>query len=425
MRNLTVVITVCVALLLAIGVAVVLLVDQGAPGVPNLESPPSLRLHLASIAAGLALVLIVMRWQPPGMRAWSPVILILAASLLAAELSPSGGSSESPDWLAAVPPLSHLSEWAKLAVVLIIPSALQTKERRRGWMAGQAPAALGVAVAGVAVLTFRGLSFAYVLTLALPALAMVLQSGRHRRLALGASTLIFSGMLWQVVGRPFILSRLIFSLASSRAGRCWSVTERALAPFSSFRSDPGGYDMIRCYPATSADEWVAATIVSLFEWSGLYFVLVLFAALAVACVLVSRHARDEYDRLLGVGIASLLGVQVLSHVTVVSGHFLTRGVALPFVSAEASSMVMFLVCIGLLMGVARRSAPPDRFDRRLSSPRAPGEQMEFCAGGVTSLGVAPHRGSGFGQSPRRCLIAVACPRTDTSTFFRPPAQCSP
>lgn len=361
MKFLTVVIAVCVALLLVAGIAVVLLVDTGLPNASNLETAPSFPWHLASIAAGLVMVLIVIRWQPSSVRAWSPAILILSAMLLAAELF-LDRTSRNPGWLARMLPLSHLSEWAKLAVVLIIPAALHVKSRHSRRWTNRIPMLLVLFVAGVVVLTFRGLSIPYVLTLTLTALVMVPQSDRYRRRALGAFALILCGILWRVVDRPFILPRLFAYLASPNGGRCWSIPERALAPASSFRSDPGGYDMITAYPATAANEWMAATLVSLFEWSGLYVVLLLLVVLVVACFLVSKRAKDEYDRLLGVGITTLVSLQVFFHGVVVTGYIWNLGVALPFVSAEGNSMVMFLVCMGLMMGIARRSTTPYRIE---------------------------------------------------------------
>lgn len=355
MKNLTVIIAICVALLLLTGIAVVLLVAPWPIDAANREPLPCLSWHLASVAAGLALVLVVMRWQPSSMRDWSPAILILAAVLLTAELF-LGRASDNPGWLASVLPLTHLSEWAKLAVVLVIPAALHAQPRHPRWLTSRMPILMGLSVAGVVILTFRGLSIPYVLTLTLTALAVVSESGRPRRLALGAFALILCGILWRVLERPFILPRMFAYLASPNGARSWSLPERALAPASSFRSDPGGYDMITAYPAIAANEWMGATLVSLFEWSGLYVVLLLLVVLVVACFLVSRRARDEYDHLLGVGITTLVCLQVFFHSAVVTGHIHDLGVALPFVSAEGNSRVVFLVCMGLMMGISRRSA---------------------------------------------------------------------
>jgi cell division protein FtsW (lipid II flippase) len=369
MKNLSAIIAVCVALLLLTGIAVVLLVDPGQPDASNLEPPPSLSWHMASIATGLALVLMVMRWQPSSLRAWSPAILILAASLLLVEIF-LGRSSENPAWLATMLPLSRLSEWTKLAVVLSVPAALQGKPTYPGWLANRMPAFLGFVVAGLVMLTFRGLSIPYVLTLTLTALVVVLLSGRYRRHALGVFALVLSGVLWNLLDRPYILPRLSTYLFSPNGARSWSLPERALAPASSFRSDPGGYDMITTCPSLSANEWVVATLVSLFDWSGLYIVLLLLFVLVVSCFLVSRRARDEYDRLLGMGITTLVCFQIVFHGAVVTGHIGAMGVALPFVSAEGYSMVMFLVCMGLMMGIARRSTPTDNI---VFPSRGPGD----------------------------------------------------
>lgn len=356
MKNLTVIINGCVAFLLLIGSAVVFLVNQRLPSVSNLQSPPSLLWHLSSIALGLVLMLVVMRWQPSSIRAWSPTILIIAAGLLIAEML-LGRASKSSGTLASVLPIAHLSEWAKLAIVLIIPAALHAMPERQGWLTTRLPVLLGLAVAGLLALTFRGLSFPYVLTLTLTALVVALQAGRYRRVALGVFALVLCGMLWHVINNPYLLSRLSAYLFSLHRDRCLSLPERVLAPASSSLADPGGYDMINLAPVTSTNEWTAVTLVALFDWAGFYIVLLLFVVLVAACFLVSRRAQDEYDRLLGFGITTMLCLQVFLHSIVIIG-LLAKGVMLPFVSAEGHSMLMFLVCLGLVLGIARRTTAP-------------------------------------------------------------------
>jgi cell division protein FtsW (lipid II flippase) len=359
MKNTMVFLLVCLGLLLAVGIAVVFLLDAVPPGAEHPVSGPSVPMHLASIAVGLALIVGVMRWPPSTMRAWTPAILTVAAILLTAQLWV-GVDSAGLGWIAGVSPVAHAMEWAKLAVLLVIPAELHAKSTRPGSLADRIFPWLGLA-AGIVVMVFCRRDFSNVLVLMLTAGVVLLQSGRYRWTAVGLFALPVCGILWHLMNYPYAMRRLLASFEqSSDMGRCLPLPRLALEQTGWLGMDLRESALVQTHHAEAANDFVAATLGAAFGWLGLGVALLLLVALAAACFQASRRARDEYDRLLGVGIATMISLQVLVHGGVVAGYLPLRSVALPFVSAEENGMVVFLVCMGIMLGIARRATPPDR-----------------------------------------------------------------
>jgi cell division protein FtsW len=78
----------------------------------------------------------------------------------------------------------------------------------------------------------------------------------------------------------------------------------------------------------------------------------LFLFICVKGLKVSRHAPTLFAQLLGVGISLGIGFQALINMGVASGLFPTKGIPLPFLSFGGSSLVIFLVGIGILIRIS-------------------------------------------------------------------------
>jgi len=89
---------------------------------------------------------------------------------------------------------------------------------------------------------------------------------------------------------------------------------------------------------------------------GVLFVLGAFAALLVAGSRIARRTRARFTLLLAFSATTLLTVPAIVNAAVVMGLLPTKGLTLPFLSYGGSSLVMCCAVLGLLFGVARRSA---------------------------------------------------------------------
>lgn len=99
------------------------------------------------------------------------------------------------------------------------------------------------------------------------------------------------------------------------------------------------------------------------------FLFVMFTLLASRVVLAQR---DMFRFLLGAGITLSISVQVLINLVVVTAVTPTKGIALPFISAGGSSLVMSLVAVGILVSLAKDAASTadDAAEARTPAARA-------------------------------------------------------
>ena len=101
------------------------------------------------------------------------------------------------------------------------------------------------------------------------------------------------------------------------------------------------------------------------EETGLFGVIAicsLFVAFCYRGIRIARAAQDRFSCYLALGITAVCGIQSLLNVAVVCGAVPPTGLPLPFMSAGGSSLVAYLAATGVLLSVARCSAPYLRTD---------------------------------------------------------------
>jgi len=92
---------------------------------------------------------------------------------------------------------------------------------------------------------------------------------------------------------------------------------------------------------------------------GCGIVIVLFGLLLACGLKVIRNAPDLRSALVAVGIVTLIGLQAIIHMGVVTCLFPTKGIALPFISAGGSSMLLTAAAVGILLNIASQSQPAE------------------------------------------------------------------
>jgi len=93
---------------------------------------------------------------------------------------------------------------------------------------------------------------------------------------------------------------------------------------------------------------------------GALFVLTLFVVLAWRGYTIALKSRDSFGYYLAFGITTVIFLQVLLNIAVVTGLVPATGIPLPFFSSGGSSMLLSLFMIGLLMNLSRSVEPQER-----------------------------------------------------------------
>ena len=92
------------------------------------------------------------------------------------------------------------------------------------------------------------------------------------------------------------------------------------------------------------------------QWGfvGVVLLLVLYAVLLVQGITIALGARDLLGSLLCMGVVTLLMVQVFVNLGMTVGLVPITGLPLPFLSYGGSSLLIFMIAIGLLLNVRLR-----------------------------------------------------------------------
>ncbi len=251
------------------------------------------------------------------------------------------------------------SELAKIACVLLV-SAMALE-----WMRGRTETQRFLG--GVAVVT------------GVPAVLIILQPDLGTTLTLVAAVamvLILAGIDWRWAVGAFIGGVALVSLAIAvepyRVKRVlafldpWAdpqgkgyQTVQALLAFGTGGLDGVGLGLSRqkfFYLPEAHTDFILAIIG---EETGLIGALAVVAAMAVfvwAGFRIASNARDPYGRLVAGGLTGMLAFQAVLNMAAVTGLMPITGKPLPFVSYGGSSMLVTMICVGLLLSVSQHGA---------------------------------------------------------------------
>lgn len=87
---------------------------------------------------------------------------------------------------------------------------------------------------------------------------------------------------------------------------------------------------------------------------GCLVIIALFIIFIWRGISVAIKAKDTYGTLLAIGITSVIAVQALINIAVVTGSMPVTGVPLPFISYGGTSLVINLTAMGVLLNISRQ-----------------------------------------------------------------------
>ena len=105
----------------------------------------------------------------------------------------------------------------------------------------------------------------------------------------------------------------------------------------------------------SESDFIFSIIAEETGFVGSLFVLILFLSLFFVIIKIAKVSKDKFGFLLASGIGSLIIIQVLLNISVVTGLVPPTGLPLPFISAGSTSLIVFMSAIGVVLNVYRQS----------------------------------------------------------------------
>ncbi len=103
------------------------------------------------------------------------------------------------------------------------------------------------------------------------------------------------------------------------------------------------------------NDFILAILAEELGFIGVALVLGLFVLFIWRGYKVARNAPDRFSSLTAFGITSLITVQVLMNVAVVTSSMPVTGISLPFFSYGGTSLVILLASMGILLNISKQS----------------------------------------------------------------------
>ena len=103
------------------------------------------------------------------------------------------------------------------------------------------------------------------------------------------------------------------------------------------------------------NDFIFAILAEELGFIGCIAVIILFIAFVWRGILIAMKAQDTFGSLIAIGITSIIGLQALINVAVVTNTIPVTGMPLPFFSYGGSALLANLLGVGVLLSVARSS----------------------------------------------------------------------
>lgn len=331
-----------------------------------------LKRQLGFFAAGLGLMYLFSRVHYDRLRRLAYPALGLAVVLLLALMIPGIGlrKNGATRWLNLGIFAFQVAEFAKVAIILFLAHYLARNEKylkefKRGF-------AIPLAVAAVVMLLIiRQPDFGTMVLIGLLVVAMLCLAG-SRLLHIGALIAAFIPIgIWMILSHPYRMKRFMSFRNPWESARDsgFQIIQSWLSfgsggPFGVGLGD--GMQKLFYLPEPHTD-FILSVVAEEAGFVGVAAVMALFMIFVLKGFMIAFKKRDMFGTLLAAGITMLIGFEAVINMAVVVGLIPTKGLALPFMSYGGSSLVMSMICVGILLNISTSSGESGRAARRAAS----------------------------------------------------------
>lgn len=305
---------------------------------------------------GVAAMLFASRFPIGFYRKFSGILLLFSVAMLLLVLVGGKEVNGSRRWFEMFGVTFQPSEIAKIAVILFDAQLVCRYKNEMGtFKKGVLPFGIVAAVI-VGLLILEPHLSASIIILGVTAVLMFL----------GGTRLIWFLAGGGVVGLGFLLAINVLHYSSDRIS-AW------LDPFAD--TSDTGYQIVQSLYAIGSggfsglglgagrqkylylpeehNDFIFAVVCEELGFIGAALILVLFALLIIRGYWLALHCRDRYSFLVCAGITSLLALQVILNVAVVTSLIPCTGISLPFFSYGGTALLIQLAEMGIILSISR------------------------------------------------------------------------
>jgi cell division protein FtsW len=213
----------------------------------------------------------------------------------------------------------------------------------------------------VSILLLLQPDFGTYLVIAVSSFVTFFVGGARRKhiLMLGAIGLL--GFVLLISVRPYMLERIktFFNNTHDPRGSSWQLNQSLIALGSGGLTGRGLGQSIQKFnylPEPIGDS-IYAVLGEEFGFLGTLFILILYGIVSMRGYHVFKHAREQFGRLLAMGIVMIILTQAALNICSMLGIFPLTGVPLPLVSHGGTALMVALFELGVLLNISTTVEP--------------------------------------------------------------------
>lgn len=346
-----------VILLLAIGVIMIYSASSYYAMFKDGDSMVYLKKQLIWAIIGLIVMGIMANFDYHKIRKITPHIIITTVPLLIAVFFfPAVNGAKR--WIQVGPLSFQPSELAKYAVIMFLAMSLDAKgDGIKKFWTGIVPY-LGVSGFFAAmILAEKNLSIAAIIMIVTFILLFV-AGGRLQDLFGKVAPVLLVAVMFFIFGEDYRRARMLNFLNPWKdpAGDGYQLIQSfyALGAGGVTGLGLGQSRQKTLYMPEPHNDFIFSIIGEELGLIGCLFIIALFIFFVWRGIKVAMKARDSYGTLLAVGITSIIAVQAIINIAVVTGSMPVTGVPMPFISSGGTSLVINMMAMGILLNISRQ-----------------------------------------------------------------------
>lgn len=103
------------------------------------------------------------------------------------------------------------------------------------------------------------------------------------------------------------------------------------------------------------NDFILAIIGEELGFIAIAILILVYAILIYRCFHVAINAPDRFGRFVASGVGSMIGIQVIFNIAIVTSSMPPTGIILPLVSYGGNALLLFLASIGVVLNISRRT----------------------------------------------------------------------
>ena len=348
-----------IMLLLSVGVIMVYSASSYVDMVKHGNSAYTFTRQLVFAVLGCTAMYVMSRYDYHNLKNKRLVFILMAVTvvlLFSVFLFP--GAKGAKRWIQLGPLSFQPSELAKYVVVIYLAMALTNniKNIQSFWKGIVPPFMVGGMFAAI-ILSQKNLSIASV-TLIVTFIMLFVAGGRKKHLFGIVAPAMFTAAATFTLIEPYRKARLLNFINpwKDAIGNGYQLIQSfyALGAGGLTGLGLGQSRQKTLYMPEPHNDFIFAIIGEELGLVGCIAVIALFIFFIITGIRIAMRAKDNYGTLLAVGITSIIAIQAIINIAVVTGSMPVTGVPLPFISYGGSALVVNLMAMGILMNISRQ-----------------------------------------------------------------------